>query len=51
MQIICPKVRDHPLRLVEARVAPAIVPPGDIGATEHATRILKVALIVQGVLA
>jgi hypothetical protein len=51
MQIIRPKVRDHPLRLIEARVAATIVPPADIGATEHAARILEVALIVQWVLA
>lgn len=51
MQIIGPNVCDHPLRLIEARVAPTIVPPGDIGATEHAARILEVALIVQWVLA
>ena len=39
----------HPLGLIETRVAATIV-AGVIGATKHATRILEVALIVQGML-
>ena len=50
MYIIRCIVCDHPLGLIEASVAATIV-PGVIGATKHATRILEVALIMQGVLA
>ena len=50
MNIIRPIMCHHPLGLIEARVAPTVV-PGDIWASKHATRILEVALIVQGVLA
>ena len=49
MYIIRPIVCDHSLGLIEASV-PATIVPGDIGAPKHATCILEVALIVQGML-
>ena len=49
MHIVRPIVCDHPLGLIEASV-PTTSVPCVVGATKHATSVLEIALIVQGML-